>query len=64
MKNTRSLLNLLQKENGQRSGKITEAHNLTVKKLRRKQYYLTKKNKELNNVFGAANLSFFVNKIL
>ena len=43
---------------------MTEAHNVTVKKLRRKQYYLTKKNKKLNNVLGAANLSFFVNKIL
>ena len=32
--------------------KITEAHNVTVKKLRRKQYYLTTKNKELNNVLG------------
>ena len=36
----------------------------TVKKLKRKQYYLQQKNNELMKQMSANNLSFFVNKIL
>ena len=36
----------------------------TVKKLKRKQYYLQKKNNDLMKELNANNLSFFVNKIL
>ena len=35
-----------------------------MKKLKRKQYYLQKKNTELMKELNANNLTFFVNKIL
>ena len=36
----------------------------TVKKLKRKQYYLQKKNNDLMKELNVNNLTFFVNKIL
>ena len=44
--------------------KLADAHNDQVKKLRRKQYYITQKNKNIMKKIDDGDLSFFMNKCL
>ena len=43
---------------------LNAEHKETVNKLRKKQYYLTKKNKDLTESMSRGNLSTFINKVL
>ena len=55
---------VVEKKADSRIKELVTAQDATVKKLKRRQYYLEQKNKELMKQMSGNNLTFFVNKIL